>query len=126
MGQASALKLACNAWIGSLTAALGQSMALAEALGVDPDLFLEAISGAAVDSAYAHVKGELIRNGDFPPSFALDGVVKDLGLMLDAARGAGVTDTVLAALLSVFRKASEDGHGAEDMAAVHAAFRPIT
>ncbi|OUD88370.1 hypothetical protein BC477_10255 [Clavibacter michiganensis subsp. michiganensis] len=35
-GPGSALKLACNAWIASITAATGQSLGLARLLGVEP------------------------------------------------------------------------------------------
>jgi 3-hydroxyisobutyrate dehydrogenase len=51
------LKLACNAWIASITAALGQSLALTVGLGVQPGLFLDAVDGGQPDSPYAHFKG---------------------------------------------------------------------
>src|SRR6478609_5766554 len=81
LGDASALKLACNAWVSAVNAANAQSMRMTEAAGLDPQLFLDAISGGAVDSAYAHAKGALIVADDFPVSFTVDGVVKDLGLI---------------------------------------------
>lgn len=123
IGAASALKLACNAWVALLTAGTAQSLGLARALGVDPALFLDAITGGAVDTPYAHVKGGAMLAGDTSTvSFALDGVRKDVGLMVDAARGADFPDDLLATLLALFDRASEAGHGAEDMAAVKAAF----
>jgi 3-hydroxyisobutyrate dehydrogenase len=124
LGAASALKLACNAWVATLNAAVGQSMALAEGLGVDPGLFLDAVRGGPVDSAYLQGKAELIRKQDYPPSFALDGAVKDVELILAAARIAGVADDILTALREVYGRASAAGHGADDMAAVYAAFPP--
>lgn len=122
LGQASALKLACNAWVATLTAALGQSMTLAGALGLDPALFLEAISGGPVDAPYAHAKARLIQAGEFPVSFAVDGVVKDVGLMLAAADRSGVDTTLLRAVLAVFERTSRAGRGGQDMAAVATAF----
>lgn len=122
-GQASALKLACNSWVASLTAATAQALTLARVQGVDPGLFLEAIEGTAVDTPYAHVKGRAILADDLTPSFAVDGVVKDLSLMLDA--GADVMDTsLLASVRDRFVAASDAGHGADDMAAVVAGFEP--
>jgi 3-hydroxyisobutyrate dehydrogenase len=126
LGQASALKLACNAWVATLTAALGQSMALAGALGLDPALFLQAISGGPTDAPYAHAKGRMIQDGRFPVSFAVDGVVKDVGLMLAAADHSGVDATLLRAVLAVFERTSQAGRGGQDMAAVATAFHPTT
>ena len=123
VGQASALKLAANSWVGLLTVGTAQALGLARSLGVDPALFLEAIKGGAVDTPYAHVKGAAMLAGEAPVSFALDGVRKDLQLMVDAAQGAGFPDDLLSAVLGVYDRASAQGHGADDMAAVYAAFR---
>jgi 3-hydroxyisobutyrate dehydrogenase len=123
LGPASALKLVCNSWVASINAATGQAMGFADALGLDPRLFLEAIQGGAADSAYAQVKGGIMAERSWDdPSFALDSVRKDVGLMVDSARGAGFPDDLLAALLGLYDRASEDGHGGHDMAAVRAAF----
>ena len=122
VGQGTALKLAANAWIASITAATGQSLAIARALGLDPQLFLDAIDGSASDSAYAHAKGAAMIAGEFPAQFALDGLRKDIGLITEAARDADVTTTVLEALGRVYADASAAGHGSDDIAAVGTAF----
>jgi 3-hydroxyisobutyrate dehydrogenase len=124
LGAASALKLVCNAWVATMNAAVGQSMALAEGLGIDPELFLDAMRGGASDAPYLHMKAELIAKGDFPASFALDGALKDVELIQAAARGASVADDLLSALAAVYARAVEAGHGDEDMAAVYLAFPP--
>lgn len=123
LGAATALKLVCNAWVGTVTAALGQSMALADGLGLDPRLFLGAIAGGPVDMPYAHVKGAAMLADEYPAAFTVDGVVKDLDLIRDAAARAGVPDTVLAATRDLFARTSADGRGHDDMAAVRTAFR---
>ena len=61
-------------------------------------------------------------SGDYAPSFAVDGVVKDLGLIRDAARASSVDDRMLTTVLQLFEDASDDGHGGDDMAAVRTAF----
>ncbi len=123
LGSASALKLVCNSWIASINAAAAQAMGFAEALALDPGLFLAAIKGGAVDSAYAQVKGGLMAERSWDdPSFALDSVRKDVGLMIDAARAAAFPDDLLTALLAVYDRASGQGLGDADMAAVRAAF----
>ncbi len=122
VGDGTALKLAANAWIASITAATGQSLALAAALGLDPQLFLDAIDGSASDSAYAHTKGAAIIAGEFPAQFALDGLRKDIGLIAEAARANDVSTTLLDALGRVYADASAAGHGGDDIAAVGTAF----
>jgi 3-hydroxyisobutyrate dehydrogenase len=122
VGDASALKLVCNSWIGLITVGTAQSLAFAERLGLDPRLFLQAIDGGPTDSAYAQLKGKAILGGDYDPSFALDGVVKDIGLMLDAAGEVDFPPDLLAAVRAMFERASDAGHGDKDMAAVRFAF----
>lgn len=125
LGDASALKLAANAWVASITAATAQSLALARALGLDPQLFLDAIAGSPTDSAYAHVKGAaMIANTYGPVAFALDGVAKDVALIQGAAASVGVDTRLLEALAELYGTASRAGFGAADMGAVHVAFAP--
>ncbi len=121
-GQASALKLAANAWVQSLTAIVGQSLALTSAFGLDPQKFLDAIGGGATDSPYAHVKGAAMLKGEYPPSFSIDGVLKDLGLIRAAAQRFGVPDDVLERVEAKYAEAARNGHADDDMAAVYTAF----
>lgn len=122
IGQASALKLACNAWIAMLTACTAQSLAIAASLDVDPGLFLQVIEGGAVDTPYAHVKGDAMLAGDWATSFPVDGLRKDLGLMVEATRDSGFPQGLLTSVLGLFDGAAEQGHGGEDIAAVRTAF----
>lgn len=124
LGDGTALKLVCNAWITALTAALGQSIALADGLGLDPRLFLEAIDGGQSDTPYAHLKGAAMLAGAGEPQFALDGARKDLGLIEDAARRAGIVEGLVQAVRAVYDRSAAQGHGGEDIAAVINGFRP--
>ena len=117
LGDASALKLAANSWVASICAATAQAMGLAESLGLEPRLFLDAIKGGAADSAYAQAKGSVMaERGWDDPAFALDSVVKDVGLMVDAARETGFPDELLTARAGALRArlrawARRSGHG---------------
>ena len=122
IGQASALKLACNAWVALLTVGTAQSVTFAERLGVDPRRFLEAIDGGPTGAPYAALKAKLMLADDYPASFTLDGLRKDVGLMSQAAKVVGYDATVFEALARLFGKASSEGHGGEDIAAVKYAF----
>lgn len=122
-GDGQRLKLAANAWVLSLVGAAAQSVRLTADLGLDPQLFLEAVSGGPLDCGYLQAKADAMITGDFEPAFPLDGAVKDGGLILDAMRGAGVDDRLMRALETGFERASHSGHGAQDMAAVVHAFQ---
>ena len=99
-------------------------MALATALGLDSQLFLDAIAGGAVDSPYAHLKGAAMQAGDFTPSFPLTGVLKDLDLIRSAAVRAGVSEDVIGAIQAKYDSARRAGHADDDMAAIYTAFLP--
>ncbi|MBD7982281.1 NAD(P)-dependent oxidoreductase [Oerskovia sp. Sa2CUA9] len=122
VGQGTALKLACNAWLATITAGTAQSIALARAEGIDPHLFLDAIAGGASDSPYAHLKGAEMIAGEFAPQFALDGLRKDIGLISEAAAQAHLDPALLDALSDLYGSAAARGHGSDDIAAVYTAF----
>jgi 3-hydroxyisobutyrate dehydrogenase len=117
-GAASDLKLVCNTWVASLTAGTAQSIALARDFGLEPTMFLDAISGSASDTPYAHVKGATILDGKRAPQFALDGLLKDLRLA-QATAGSTQTTAYLDALEHLYGTASAEGHGGEDVAWVY-------
>jgi 3-hydroxyisobutyrate dehydrogenase len=121
-GAGSRLKLAANAFVISLVAAIAQSLALARALGLDPQLFLEAVGGGAMDAPYVQLKGKAMLAGDFSPSFGLDGALKDADLIAAAARSAGVPTELVDVLRGELRAVADAGHGGEDLAALYRAF----
>jgi 3-hydroxyisobutyrate dehydrogenase len=118
------LKVVLNAWIVGLVEALGETMALAKALGVEQEQFLETISGGPLDTPYAQVKGKVMISGEFDPSFALRLARKDAGLALAAAEAAGIDLPAIRATAAAFDEAIEAGHGYEDMAATYATLAP--
>lgn len=122
-GDGTRLKLVVNLWIMNLVENISETWALAEALGLDPQRFLDAIEGLPVDSPYAHLKGKKIANGDFDAQFKLAHATKDVRLALAASRDAGVDLALGPATLERFRRAIELGHGDEDAAAAWFASR---
>jgi 3-hydroxyisobutyrate dehydrogenase len=124
IGAASALKLVANAWVATLTAGTAQGIQLTRALGLDPQLFLDTVSGGAADSPYLQVKGAAILEDRLDPQFGLDGLLKDLRLIREAATAARVPTTLIDALVAAFATASDEGHGREDIAAVVSSFAP--
>lgn len=122
VGDGTAVKLACNAWVAATTAGTAQSLALVRAQGLDPRLWLDVITGGTTDSPYCHLKGEKILAGDFSPQFAVDALRKDLALISQSARSNGVSTALLDTLTGLYRQAADEGHGDRDIAAVSCAF----
>lgn len=117
---ASALKVAMNTWIATITAGIGQAMTVAQRLGVDPALVLDALEGTGVDSPYAHIKGKAILADDFTPSFDVAGLLKDLRLA--SSQTDGISPELLDALEALYARAAEND-GGQDIAAVWKAFQ---
>lgn len=116
--EATRLKLVLNSWVLALTAATGETVGLAEALGIDPSVFLETISGGPLDSGYAQVKGGMMLARDFPASFKTETAAKDAALIAEAGRAAGAVPLLAEAVRDQMRRAVALGHGEDDMAAV--------
>jgi 3-hydroxyisobutyrate dehydrogenase len=123
-GPASRLKLVLNNWVLALTAATGETLALAKALDVDPERFFEAIGGGSMDTPYLRMKAAAILSGDFTPNFTVTGAAKDLDLIVAAGDSAGVRMDLAAAAAARFRRAAAQGHGADDTAAGYFASWP--
>lgn len=116
-GLGSRLKVVVNAWLMSTTAALAETIALAEWLGVDPELFLEVTDRGAMGGLYTELNGPAMAARDFPVNFPLELATKDAALALEAAGGAGLL-RVFEATREQFARAEELGHGRSDWAAV--------
>src|SRR3954466_7777339 len=59
-GEGTRAKLVLNNWVLAITTATAETIELARALGIDPQLFLDTIAGGPNDSAYAQMKGKMI------------------------------------------------------------------
>jgi 3-hydroxyisobutyrate dehydrogenase len=108
-----------NMWLLAVTEAAAESVALAEALAVDPREFLDIMRGSPIDTPYLHIKGAAILDRDLEPSFKLRLAAKDARLVLDAAGRAGIEPGVLRATRDAFLRAIALGHGDDDMAATY-------
>jgi 3-hydroxyisobutyrate dehydrogenase len=117
-GNGTRLKLVLNDWLASLTEGVAETIALTEALGLDPQLFIEAIDDGPLGSPYAVAKARAALAGEFVPGFALRLAFKDVGLALDAARERGVELPITEAISRRWQQAIADGHADEDISAV--------
>lgn len=117
-GTGSRLKLAANAFVLNVNTAVAESLAVTRALGLDPQLFLDAIAGGPTESPFVHHKGEAMVTGRLDAAFALDGGLKDADLILEATRQADFEASLLRATRSRLHASAQAGHGGLDIAAV--------
>ena len=118
-GRGTRMKLVLNAWLVALVEGLGEAIALAEGLDVDPRTFLEIIDGGPMGAPYAKLKGTLMIERDYEPAFPLELAAKDARLALDA----GGDLPLLEAVRAQMEKAVQAGYGDGDMAATVEACR---
>lgn len=116
-GTGSRLKVVVNAWLMSTTAALAETIALAERLDIDPESFLEVTNRGAIGALYTDLNGPAMAERAFPLNFPLELATKDAALALEAA-GDAADLQVFAATHAQFARAMELGHGRRDWAAV--------
>jgi 3-hydroxyisobutyrate dehydrogenase len=123
-GNGTRLKLVLNDWLASLTEGVAETIALTEALGLDPKVFIEAIDDGPLASPYAVAKARAALAGELDPGFALRLAFKDVGLALEAARERGLGLPITEAIARRWQEAIADGHADEDVAAVIAVASP--
>ena len=123
-GASTRLKLAVNSWVLAVTQATAETIALAQALGLDPNWVLQAVEGGGLDLPYFRMKSKLMLDNAFPASFALALAAKDARLVAEAAGRHGADLPVAEAIAERFTKATDAGHGDEDMAATYRLSRP--
>ena len=123
-GSAARLKLVVNSWVIAASNAAGEVLALAEALGVDPEQFLDVLDGGPLDLPYLRTKmGLIMDDGLEPASFAVDTACKDAHLIVDAARARGLQLDGAEASAARLDRAAAQGRSKQDMAAAYYASR---
>jgi 3-hydroxyisobutyrate dehydrogenase len=122
-GAGTRLKLATNSWILAVVEGTAETLALAEGLGLDPRLVLEALEGGPLDLPYLQMKGQAILKRDFEPSFKLALAAKDAGLVEQAAERRHL-DLPLVRTIRERMAAGVGEHGDEDMSATYLTSAP--
>jgi 3-hydroxyisobutyrate dehydrogenase len=128
LGEASAAtaaKVAINSWVVGVVGVLAETITLFEALGLDPQVFFDAVEGGPLDLGYARLKGPAMMKRAFDDvSFRLALARKDADLVLAAAADVGLELPVMEGVVTRLRAAEADGHGDEDMGATYWASAP--
>jgi 3-hydroxyisobutyrate dehydrogenase len=116
--QARLMKLVVNLMIAQTSAMLAEALALGGKGGLGWRDMFDVLTASAVGSPILKAKAVQLAARDFTPTFTVEQMIKDLGLILDAAAAAHVPLPQTAATLQMMHAAVAQGHGAEDYAAI--------
>jgi 3-hydroxyisobutyrate dehydrogenase len=116
-GEGTKLKVVINSWICTVVEGTAEMLRLAEGLGLEPHLVLDAIEDGPLEAPYMRVKGEAMLRGDFAPSFRLALAAKDARLAADAGQATGAQIPMIETLAERFAAVAAI-HPDEDLAAV--------
>ena len=117
-GIGSTVKMVNQHLAGVHIAAACEAMALGMRAGADPRALYEVICNSAGMSWMFQNRVPHILEGDYTPLSSVDIFVKDLGIVLDAARKLQFPLPLAAAAHQLYIATAAAGHGAEDDSAV--------
>ena len=126
VGPGSTVKMINQLLAGVHIAAAAEAMALGIKAGADPATLYEVISNSAGSSWMFQNRVPHILAGDYTPLSAVNIFVKDLGIVLDAARKLTFPLPLTAAAHQMYLATSAHGHGGEDDSAVIKMFAALT
>jgi 3-hydroxyisobutyrate dehydrogenase len=117
LGSGAAAKLVANATLVGTVALLGETLALADALGVPRETTWEVLDATPL-GAQAERRRPVVESGEYPPRFRLSLARKDADLVQAAGEARGLSLPALAAVRDHLAAAEAAGLGKADHAAV--------
>lgn len=117
LGSGAAAKLVANATLVGTIALLGETLALADALGLPREKTWEVLAATPL-GAQAERRRPVVESGEYPPRFRLSLARKDAELVERAGEAAGLELPALAAARAHLAAAEAAGLGDADYAAV--------
>ena len=117
-GSGARMKLVGNLVVAAQLEALGEALTLAKAAGLDLSRVLEVFAVTDFRSPIFAGVGPTVLADDYSPSFALDLMVKDAGLVQAFADSVGAPVPTVAVVRSSLDDAAERGYGRENASAL--------
>lgn len=117
-GHGSMIKLLNNTVAAVNAAALAEALKAAEGAELDLDSLVAVMGAGSGGSTMLELKAAPMRERSFEPLFKLDHMLKDVRHCLAEARALGVELPLAKRAEELYAKASADGRGDEDFAAV--------
>jgi 3-hydroxyisobutyrate dehydrogenase len=95
-----------------------EGLALAEAVGLKPEVLLPTLMGGAANSWYLEKRGASAMRNEFNVGFKLALLHKDLGIVHEVAKTVGTDSSLIEKSLADYAELMAQGHGDEDVSAL--------
>lgn len=116
--QARLMKLVVNLMIAATSGMLSEALALGAKGGLDWRQMWDVICASAVGSPIVQAKAQQLRERDYTPTFTVEQMQKDVGLILEAGGQLHVPLALTAGVGQLLQAAAAQGDGQLDYAAV--------
>lgn len=116
--QARLMKLVINLMIAATSGMLAEALTLGEKGGLDWRQMWDVINASAVGSPIVKAKSVQLRERDYTPTFTVEQMQKDVGLILQAGAQLQVPLALTASVGQLLRAAAAQGDAELDYAAV--------
>jgi 2-hydroxy-3-oxopropionate reductase len=117
-GSGQTVKAANQLVVGGTYALVAEAIVLLEASGLDASVGLDLLAGGLAGSRILELKRQSMVAREFQPGFRIDLHHKDMGIILDAARDAGVALPVGNLVAALIASARAQGYGQLDHSAL--------
>jgi 3-hydroxyisobutyrate dehydrogenase len=110
-GTAHSIKLSMNLQIAMLALSLSEGITLARGAGVDPKVFLSILNSTYFKTGMSENKAYKMINDEFPPTFTISNLKKDLDTINEAAKEFGLNLPITTKANEIYKKAIDEGFG---------------
>jgi 3-hydroxyisobutyrate dehydrogenase len=117
-GAGQATKAVNQVLVAGINQAVCEGLALGEKLGLDPDKLLPTLMSGAAANWFLDKRGATMLRGEFVPGFKCAHLLKDLKIVREMARAAGVNATVIEQSLTDYAELVARGLGDADTSAL--------
>ncbi|MEU6700254.1 2-hydroxy-3-oxopropionate reductase [Pseudonocardia sp. NPDC046786] len=119
IGSGQTVKAANQLIVAGNIALLAEALVFLQAHGADLPAAVEVLGGGLAGSAVLTQKAQKMLDADYAPGFRIDLHHKDMGIIADAARAAGVVTPVGALVAQLVAATRAAGDGGSDHSALH-------
>ena len=117
-GAGQATKAVNQVLVAGINEAVCEGLALGVALGLEADKLLPTLMSGAAANWFMDKRGATLLRGEFVPGFKCAHLLKDLRIVREMARAAGINATVIEQSLSDYAELVERGLGEADTSAL--------
>lgn len=118
--RGAAFKILVNGMLAQSMLVFSETVLLGEAMGLDRDFLLKALSGLPVIAPFVGMKTEMIKSNDYADAaFPLELMHKDLHLAVQTAYEVDQPVFLASMARELYGQAKQSGRGREDFAGIH-------